>query len=86
MARKGCCLLITSPYVVEEVRHNLENPDHLITLERRLKEVKLLPDPPLDLSSSIRLPEKDKVVFRAAISGKATQVTYQDKKPVSYVA
>lgn len=72
IARKGRCLLITSPYVVEEVRRNLDNPEHLIKLEKRLREVKLVDDPPLDLPCPIKLPEKDEVVFRAALSCKAT--------------
>lgn len=77
-AKKKLCLLFASEYVVEEVRRNLHNPDHLRKLEACLSKVKIVPEADPEMPCPIDLPEKDRPVLLAAISIKANYLVTGD--------
>lgn len=78
MQREGVCQLTASRYVVEEARRNLDLPDQCARLEEKLQEIELVPEPPADLRCSLDLPEKDRPVFLAALTAKATHLITGD--------
>ena len=76
-AGDGACLLLASPYVVEEVRRNLKDTGNL---EALLERVTLTPDPFPTPECPVALPSKDRPVLMAAIAAGATHLLTGDRK------
>ena len=76
--RQGHCRLMASRYVIEEVKRNLDQPEQHRRLEERLKQVALVPEPPVDIKCQIELAEKDRPVFLAALAARATHLITGD--------
>lgn len=72
--------LITSAYVVEEARRNLDNPKQRADLEKLLHTVKVMAVTPVNrqLSPAVELPDKDRPILLAAIDAKATHLLTGD--------
>jgi len=71
LAQRKRCLLFASNYVVEEVRYNLTQIEHLKKLESYLSKIQIIPEVDPHLPCPIDLPEKDRPILLAAISIKA---------------
>lgn len=71
LAQRKRCLLFASNYVVEEVRYNLTQTEHLKKLESYVSKVQIIPEVDPHLPCPIDLPEKDRPILLAAISIKA---------------
>ena len=76
-AAKGDCLLLASPYVVEEARRNLKDTRKL---EALLERVERVPDPFPTPECPVPLPSKDRPVLMAAIAAGATHLLTGDRK------
>jgi hypothetical protein len=76
-AAEGTCLLLASPYVIEEVRRNLKDTRKLEVL---LERVTLVPDPFPTPECPVILPSKDRPVLMAAIAAGASHFLTGDRK------
>lgn len=77
--RLGEVVLLTSGYAAEEARRNLDTPERRARLERLLGGVEVVPEAPgTPLPSSVRLPENDEPILRAAIAAEATDLLTGD--------
>jgi len=70
-AKKGKYELIASQYVIEEAKRNLDRREQQDALNRHLSEVGVVPEADPTVPCPIPLPEKDRPVMMAALSGKA---------------
>lgn len=71
LAQQGRCLLLTSPYAVEEAKRNLSEPSHLNRLQELLQDVQIVPEVDPSMPCPVDLPEKDRPLLLAAISAGA---------------
>jgi len=72
-------VVMTSGYAAEEARRNLETDAARVRLERLLSRTALVPEAPdVLLPASVRLPEKDRPVLRAAIAASASWLVTGD--------
>jgi len=81
LAREGKCLLLASGYVIEEAGRNLHDAHQLKKLEDLLKDVGRVLEAPPDLECPVPLPERDRPVLMAALSGKADYLITGDVTP-----
>jgi predicted nucleic acid-binding protein len=75
-------VLLTSDYVLGEVRRNLPLPRHR-TLAALLRSIVLVPDPPRPvwrIPPWVSLPEKDRPILAAAIANSATHLITGDSR------
>jgi predicted nucleic acid-binding protein len=81
LAESGSWEVVTSPYCVAEARLNLErkHPTSLGRMDRILSTVRLVQDVAGE-RCSISLPEKDRPVFGAVLSCKATHILTGDRR------
>lgn len=74
-------VLLTSGYAIEEARRNLDSPEARVRLERMIAEMEVVPENPgVRLPRSVRLPEKDRPILRAAIAAGATHLATGDMR------
>ena len=77
-------VLLTSAYCVEEARRNLaiDRPEALPDLATLVAGLTLVPEPAseLELPAGMKLPEKDRPVFLAAMQAEATHFLTGDHK------
>jgi len=71
--------LMTSAYAVEEARVNLESDEQRQRLEGLLWRVTIVAGLAL-LPRHVNLPEKDRPILQAALSGRATHLLTGDKR------
>lgn len=64
-------LIVTSKYVLEEVRRNIDNPVHLKRFKRLIKDIVVVSEGDPEMICPVALPDKDKPVLIAAIVAKA---------------
>ena len=70
-ARTGQCRLMVSLYVLEEVRRNLDEPEHLLELENLTRMLEIVPEADPSLECPVDLPDKDRPIFMAAAAAGA---------------
>lgn len=74
-------LVLTSLYVVDEVRRNCESQQHSRRLEALLDQTMLVSDPIHDvLPAGVTLPAKDKPILAAAVDASADLLITGDKR------
>ncbi len=67
--------LLTSGYAVEEARRNLDSSKAKTRLESLLETVEIVPEAPsVALPRSVKLPEKDQPILKAAVAARATHL------------
>ena len=71
--------LMTSAYAVEEARVNLESDEQRQRLEELLRRVRIVAGL-APLPRHVNLPEKDRPILQAALSGRATHLLTGDKR------
>lgn len=71
LPRAGRCTLLASSHVLEEARRNL-SPQHLLTLRKLERDLKVVSAPAQDLPCPIELPEGDREAFLAALAAGAS--------------
>ncbi len=71
LTRAGRCTQLASSHVLEEARRNL-SPQHLLTLEKLERDLKVVFAPAQDLPCPIELPAGDREAFLAALSAGAS--------------
>ncbi|PNU21407.1 DNA-binding protein [Geothermobacter hydrogeniphilus] len=81
LANDGYWQVVTSDLAIEEVRRNLERkyPRAMAQLEVLLNAVRIVASPAVT-DSPINLPEKDRPIFAAARSCRATHLLTGDRK------
>ena len=79
LAKKVHYILLASRYVIEEAKHNLENPVQLKKLNEHLVHVEIVSEVDPGIHCPIDLPDKDKPVLMSAISAKADYLITGDQ-------
>lgn len=77
-AQKGLCVLLASRYVIEEVKRNLNRPDHFNKLNDFLSDIQVVPEVDPGIPCPIDLPQKDRPVLMAAINARANYLITGD--------
>ncbi|HYR46250.1 MAG TPA: DNA-binding protein [Thermoanaerobaculia bacterium] len=72
--------VVTSAYAAEEARRNLASADQLVRLEDLLARTRLVPESDAPVPASIRLPDKDYPILKAAIAAESTHLITGDVK------
>ena len=72
--------LFTSAYASEEARRNLPSADQRARLEDLLGRMRIVPESDAPLPSSVRLPDNDLPILKAAIAAGATHLVTGDVK------
>ena len=81
LGRQGRWTVLTSAYAIEEARHNLQlkYPDAVPGMNRLLPTMRIVAPGP-GQECPVRLPEKDRPIFLAALAGEATHLLTGDWK------
>jgi predicted nucleic acid-binding protein len=72
--------LVTSAYAAEEARRNLTSPDQRARLESLLSRMRIVAESDLPMPASVKLPDKDHPILKAAIAAEATHLITGDVK------
>jgi predicted nucleic acid-binding protein len=70
--------LVTSAYAAEEARRNLASPDQRARLESLLSQMRIVAESDAPMPASVKLPEKDHPILKAAIAAEATHLITGD--------
>lgn len=79
--------LLTSRYALEEARRNCQDAEQRLRLDTLVQSLEVLDDPPLDsgLSELQQLPEKDRPILQAALTGRATHLLTGDRRAFGHL-
>ena len=72
--------LVTSAYAAEEARRNLASPDQRARLESLLSQMRIVAESDAPMPASVKLPDKDHPILKAAITAEATHLITGDVK------
>lgn len=72
--------LVTSAYAAEEARRNLASPDQRARLESLLSQMRIVAESDAPMPVSVKLPDKDNPILKAAIAAEATHLITGDVK------
>ncbi len=72
--------LVTSAYAAEEARRNLMSPDQRARLESLLSRMRIVGESDLPMPASVKLPDKDHPILKAAVAAEATHLITGDVK------
>ena len=72
--------LVTSAYAAEEARRNLASPDQRARLESLLSQMRIVAESDAPMPASVKLPDKDHPILKAAIAAEATHLITGDVK------
>jgi predicted nucleic acid-binding protein len=70
--------LVTSAYAAEEARRNLASPDQRARLESLLSQMRIVAESDAPMPASVKLPDKDHPILKAAIAAGATHLITGD--------
>jgi uncharacterized protein len=71
---------VTSAYAAEEARRNLASPDQRARLESLLSQMRIVAESNAPMPASVKLPDKDHPILKAAIAAEATHLITGDVK------
>ncbi|MGH9317667.1 MAG: PIN domain-containing protein [Thermoanaerobaculia bacterium] len=78
--------LLTSGYAAEEARRNLDSPSAKARLESLLGTIEVVAEAPsVALPRSVKLPEKDRPILKAAVAARATHLLTGDVRDFGHL-
>lgn len=78
LPQEGRVILLTSGYALEEARRNLSSKEHLERLELLACQITIVPEVDPGITCPIKLHDKDRPIFLAALQARATHLIIGD--------